>query len=443
MRTEGGAGHRCLPTEVVAADAALAVVDGALAVVAFLQLLRIHLRNQQLGWTRQKIFHLMIGSSNIGYLVYFIFTIVATCEGWQCWSHGCGFILMACPQILFLAAFLLLVSFWIDLCHQANDDEEDDDEHGYNEALLEKSKSKQGSPHVDGHMKCCFPRTIHIGSRQKFVILVIVLTFVSVISFSILIWIGRGKTPIDSSLVARVSLDIFSVAILLLGGALACYGKHRLIWNENVIADVLSRLLEQAEFSAISLPTIGFFEDIREEWKKDRPLYLRFEGSTLQRSHCACTRLPLHQNHPVRNTLHIFRVLLFSKMSKVRSEMASNEMWKVASLAAVSVTCFTSSAVLALVTNIPLEVLFYWHAAQSDHISSSVLIFLYYFIGSSVPSGFVLWVMREMPPRLVADSHRPARPTVVNFISERTTQNPQWRATVTSSQNKGLKSSPI
>ncbi|XP_065000434.1 tobamovirus multiplication protein 1-like isoform X1 [Musa acuminata AAA Group] len=360
MRTEGGAGHRCLPTEVVAADAALAVVDGALAVVAFLQLLRIHLRNQQLGWTRQKIFHLMIGSSNIGYLVYFIFTIVATCEGWQCWSHGCGFILMACPQILFLAAFLLLVSFWIDLCHQANDDEEDDDEHGYNEALLEKSKSKQGSPHVDGHMKCCFPRTIHIGSRQKFVILVIVLTFVSVISFAILIWIGRGKTPINSSLVARVSLDIFSVAILLLGGALACYG-----------------------------------------------------------------------------------VLLFSKMSKVRSEMASNEMWKVASLAAVSVTCFTSSAVLALVTNIPLEVLFYWHAAQSDHISSSVLIFLYYFIGSSVPSGFVLWVMREMPPRLVADSHRPARPTVVNFISERTTQNPQWRATVTSSQNKGLKSSPI
>lgn len=58
------------------------------------------------------------------------------------------------------------------------------------------------------------------------------------------------------------------------------------------------------------------------------------------------------------------------------------------------------------------------------------------FSGSSVPSGFVLWVMREMPPRLVADSHIPARPTVVNFISERTTQNPQWRATVTSSQNK-------
>ena len=69
--------------------------------------------------------------------------------------------------------FLKNCFYRIDLCHQANDDEEDDDEHGYNEALLEKSKSKQGSPHVDGHMKCCFPRTIHIGSRQKFVILVI------------------------------------------------------------------------------------------------------------------------------------------------------------------------------------------------------------------------------------------------------------------------------
>ncbi|WOL14518.1 tobamovirus multiplication protein 1-like isoform X1 [Canna indica] len=362
MRSEEGTGRRCLPREVVAADVALAVIDGALAVVAFLQLLRIHLRNRQLGWTRQKIFHLMIGSSNIGHLIYFICTLLATCEGWHCWSHGCGFALMACPQILFLAAFLLLVSFWVDLCHQANDNEDDDDERGYNETLLEKSSNKQGSPHVDGHRTCCFPRIVHVGSRQKFVILIIVLTFVSMIAFAILIWIGREKNPIKSSLVAEVYLYIFSVAILLLGGAVACYG-----------------------------------------------------------------------------------MLLFSKMSKVRSEMASTEMWKVASLAAVTVISFTSSAVLALVSNIPLQMLSYWHSEHSDDTSSSIFIFLYYFIGSSIPSGFVLWIMREMPPPLVTNSHMTARSTVVAFIRERNTatQNPQWRATVTSSQNKCLKASPI
>ncbi|WOL10998.1 tobamovirus multiplication protein 1-like isoform X1 [Canna indica] len=361
MWREGGAGRRCLPIEVVAADVTLAVVDGTLAIFAFVQLLRIHLRNQQLGWTRQKIFHLMIGSSNLGYLVYFISILVATCEGWKCWSHGCGFVLMACPHILSLSAFLLLLSFWIDLCHQANDDEEEDDEIGYNEALLQKSKSKESLLQVDGHRRSCFPRVIHVGSRQKFVIMVIVLTFLSMIAFSILIWIGKGKNPIDSSLVARVSLDIFSVAILLLGGALACYG-----------------------------------------------------------------------------------VLLFSKMRKVRSEMVSIEMWKVASLAAVSVTCFTLSAVLALVTNVPLQVFSYSHSADLDHISSSIFMFLYYFVGSSVPSGFVLWVMRDMPPRVIADNHRPASSTVISFIRE-TNQNPQWRATVTSSQSKlqRLKASPI
>ncbi|XP_074582395.1 tobamovirus multiplication protein 1-like [Curcuma longa] len=362
MGREGEAAMRCLPKEVAAADAVLAAVDGAVAVVAFLQLFRIHLRNQQLGWTRQKIFHLMIGSSNIGYLAYFISALVATCEGWQCWSHGCGFILMVYPQIIFFAAFLLLISFWVDLCHQASDDEEEDYERGYSEALLDKSMDKQGRPHVDGCRVFCFPRAIHVGSRQKFVILVIALTFISMIVFSILIWIGGRKNSIDSSLAARVYLYTFSVAMLLLGGALASYGT-----------------------------------------------------------------------------------LLFSKMSKVRSEMASTEMWKVASLAAVSVLSFTSSAVLALSTTVPLEMLSHWPPQHSENLISSIFIFLYYFIGSSVPSGFVLWVMRDMPPPHVAYTNRPSQSTVVTFIRERdsVSQNPQWRDTVTSSQNKCLKASPI
>ncbi|KAJ0985953.1 hypothetical protein J5N97_004309 [Dioscorea zingiberensis] len=217
-------GRSCLPPALAAADVILACVDGAIASAAFFQLLRIHFRNQQLGWTRQKIFHLMIGSSNIGYLIYFITTLVATCEGWLCWSHGCGFILMACPQILFLAAFLLLLSFWVDLCHQPNDEDEEDDGQGYNETLLEKSKIKPGLHHADGQRRCCSFRTIHVGSRQKYVIMVIGLTFICVVAFTLLIWVGRGKNPIDSSVMARVYLDIFSAVVLLLGGALACYG---------------------------------------------------------------------------------------------------------------------------------------------------------------------------------------------------------------------------
>ncbi|XP_072994577.1 tobamovirus multiplication protein 1 isoform X1 [Typha latifolia] len=348
----------CLPPATVAADAVLAAVDGGIAVLAFLQLLRIHLRNQHLGWTRQKIFHFMIGSSNIGFFVYFVCTLLATCEGWLCWSHGCGFVLMACPQILFLAAFLLLLSFWVDLCHQTNDEDEEDDERSYNEALLDKSESKPGLSHINVRRRCCSFRTIHVGSRQKFVILVIMLTFVFMVAFAVLIWAGRGKNPIDSSLMARVYLDIFSVANLLLGGALACYG-----------------------------------------------------------------------------------LLLFSKMRKVRSDMVSAEMWKVASLAAVSLICFTSSAVLALVTSVP--VFLHWYSVHSDSVSCSLFMFLYYFIGSSVPSGFVLWVMRDMPPQLATD--RPVQSTVVTFVRDRTTatQNPQWRTAVASSQNKALKASPI
>ncbi|XP_008793615.1 tobamovirus multiplication protein 3-like isoform X4 [Phoenix dactylifera] len=316
---KGGLGDgRCLPQTIVAAGAVLAVVDGGIAIVAFLQLLRIHLQNQELGWTRQKIFHLMIGSSNLGYLAYFIFTLVATCGGWLYWSDGCGFILMACPEILFLAAFLLLLSFWVDLCHQANDEDEEDDESSYNEALLEKSETKSSSLHTDGHRRCCSFRTMHIGNQQKFVILPKILLILH-------LWPGY-------------------------------------IW---------------ASFLSLSF----------------------------------------------------YQVVLWHAT--------------VASLAALTLVCFTLYAVLALATNIPLQVLSYRHSANLDSTSSSVLIFLYYFIGSSVPSGFILWVMRELPPHLAA--HRPEESREVTFIRESLidTRNLQWRTAVTSSQSKALKASPI
>ncbi|XP_028059951.1 uncharacterized protein LOC114263589 isoform X2 [Camellia sinensis] len=91
------------------------------------------------------------------------------------------------------------------------------------------------------------------------------------IASTILIWIGMGRNPVDSKVVARVYVDFSAVVTLLLGGALACYG-----------------------------------------------------------------------------------LVLFLKMRKVRSERASSEMRKVAGLAIVSVLCFTSSALVALFTDIPV-----------------------------------------------------------------------------------------
>ncbi|KQK09748.1 tobamovirus multiplication protein 1 [Brachypodium distachyon] len=349
-----GDGGGCLPLPIIAAEAALAAIDAAISAAAFVQLVRIHRHNQQHGWTRQKIFHIMIGLCNIVFVVYFMSTIIATCERWVCWVHGCGFVLMASPQILLLASFLLLLSFWVDLCHQTNDEDEDD-VRSHHEALLDRTKNKLSTRSADVCRKCC--PGIQLGSRQKFVILVLVLSFAVMLAFAILIWFGRGENPIDSSLLKKVYLDVFSVVVLVLGGALACYGA-----------------------------------------------------------------------------------LLFSKMSKVRSETVSTEKWKVASLAAVSLICFSSSAILALVTNVP--VLLYWYSTDADIINNAVILFLYYFIGSSVPSGFVLWVMRDMPQRPTVE--RPTQSRVVTLFRDRpsTTQDPQWRTAVTSS-NKALKSSPI
>ena len=41
------------------------------------------------------------------------------------------------------------------------------------------------------------------------------------------------------------------------------------MWKENVVADALSQLPEQAEFSAVSLPTSDFLKDIKMEWQED------------------------------------------------------------------------------------------------------------------------------------------------------------------------------
>ncbi|KAF7149943.1 hypothetical protein RHSIM_Rhsim02G0155900 [Rhododendron simsii] len=283
------------------------------------------------------------------YVVYFMLTLIAACKDWVCWSQSCGFIVMACPKILFLAAFLLLLSFWVDLCHQANDEDDEDEESSPRENLLERASNKSRSS-AESHRRCCSFRAIHVGSRQRVVILVTALIFILMITFAVLIWIGMGRNPIDSDLVARVYVDLFSIAILLLGGALACYG-----------------------------------------------------------------------------------LLLFLKMRKVRSERASSEMWKVAGLAVVSVLCFSSSALVALFTDTPM--LYHWHHQHVEAISTSLLLILYYLIGSSLPSAYVLWVMRELPPSIVVTVVEESR-TIAFIHDSAATINPQRWTAATSLQNQ-------
>ncbi|XP_022139925.1 tobamovirus multiplication protein 1-like isoform X2 [Momordica charantia] len=287
----------CFPRGLLVVHVGLALVDAIIAVLAFYQLARIQSRNSH-GWTRQKVFHILIGSSNLGYLAYFVLALFAACNGWPCWSGSCGFIFMAFPKILLLALFLLLLSFWVDLCHQPDDEDDEDEERSFEEGLLETISSKPSSSNTDWSKRWLPARLPHVGSRQNLVILVIAIIFVLTLAFALILWIGMGNKSIDSLVVVQVVyVDFFAVAILLLGCALACYG-----------------------------------------------------------------------------------LLLFLKMRKVRSERASSEILKVAGLAAISVICFTSSALVALLTNIPG--LYQWRQYHIYGASAytSILLITYYFI---------------------------------------------------------------
>ncbi|PKA48727.1 hypothetical protein AXF42_Ash018669 [Apostasia shenzhenica] len=194
-----------------------------------------------------------------------------------------------------------------DLCHQPNDDDEEDDDLSICESFLEKANAPPSRLHIHGR---CFPfGKVRLGSRQKYVILVIVLTFAFMVAMAILIYVGRRKNPIESSLVA-----------------------------------------------------------------------------------------------------------------------------KVASLAAVSLVCFTSSSALALATNCPI--LSYEHLDYFDSINCSASEFFYYIVGFSVPSSYVLWSMREMPPGFAADLPPQTREVIIIRDNPPAPPIPQWRTTVTNSQNK-------
>ncbi|XP_008444139.2 tobamovirus multiplication protein 1-like isoform X7 [Cucumis melo] len=288
----------CFPPFLFGVHVGLALLDAIIAVLAFYQLARIQSRDSR-GWTRQKVFHLLIGSSNLGYFAYFILALFAACNGWLCWSGSCGFVFMAFPKILVLALFLLLLSFWVDLCHQPEDEDDEDEERSFEEGLLEKISSKPSTSNTDWSRRWWLPvRLPHVGSRQNLVILVVTIIFVLTLAFAVILWFEMGNISIDSLVAVQVVyVDFFAVVTLLLGGALAVYG-----------------------------------------------------------------------------------LLLFLKMRRVRSERASSEISKVAGLAAVSVVCFTSSALVAILTNIPVSI--QWQ--RQYHIYgayTSILQITYYFIG--------------------------------------------------------------
>jgi len=127
-------------------------------------------------------------------------------------------------------------------------------------------------------------------------------------------------------------------------------------------------------------------------------------------------------------------------MSKVRSERASSEMWKVAGLAVVSVLCFTSSSFVALLTDVPM--LYYWGRQRVNVIYTSLFLILYYFIGSSIPSAFILWSMRELPPSVATNMQEAS---TITFIADgtATVQHSQRWTTAMSLQNQISRGSPI
>ncbi|KAH1066223.1 hypothetical protein J1N35_031210 [Gossypium stocksii] len=110
----------------------------------------------------------------------------------------------------------------VDLCHEADDEEEEDDQQGFIEALLQNSINRPRSSIADSRI--CYPfRLIHVGNRQKIVILV--------------------NHEVMTVYLIQVYVDLFAAAQLLLGGALAYYGlllcqKMRNVRSERASSEI-------------------------------------------------------------------------------------------------------------------------------------------------------------------------------------------------------------
>lgn len=343
-----GQSQSCLSLVMFTVYCSLATFDLLVAIVAGVQLLRHYLHNKRAVWTRQKVFHCLIGAANLGYVLYFTLTTVAACLGWTCFSTACGFILIV-PETLFLATFLLLLSFWVDLCNQANDNEEDDDEDmdcGYTRLPLSPDSLESGACNS---FRACLPcRRWHVRGRQRCVLIVVSIIFLLAVAFAALIWFGMYDNPLDSVKLAQVYVNFFTLVVLLSGGGLAGYG-----------------------------------------------------------------------------------LLLYTKMSRVRSGRASADISKVAGLAVASVVCFSLKASVVVMSDIiGLNI---WHVKRGNSQFSASMIFCYYVIGETVPSLVVLWVMRDLPPRSCDNSMNGRATTREVLIEDALVPDPNYLSQFVSS----------
>ncbi|CAM6090459.1 unnamed protein product [Calypogeia fissa] len=216
----------CLDAAETLVYTMLAGLDALITVVAFIQLLRLYFCNRHAGWTRQKVFHCLIVASNFGYSVYFVLNPVAACGNWACWPNACGFVLIAIPQTIFLATFLLLLSFWVDLCHQATDQDEEEEEDEADDGTYSPSSPGSGQSSVEKQSRrCCVCfRRLRVRGRQKNVIIAVLLMCALTVAFAALIWYGKGDNPVDSQTIAEAYSYFYAIITFLSGGGLAAYG---------------------------------------------------------------------------------------------------------------------------------------------------------------------------------------------------------------------------
>ncbi|CAK9181731.1 unnamed protein product [Ilex paraguariensis] len=335
---------------------------------------------------------------------------------------------MACPKILFLAAFLLLLSFWVDLCHQANDEEDEDEGCSSQEALLDKTNRPQSN--TDSHRKCCSFRCFRIGSRQRVVILVTVLVFMLMMASAVLIWIGMGKNSIDSSVVARVYVDLFAIAVLLLGGALASYGLVLFLKMGKVRSErAASEMWKVAGLAIVSV--------------------LCFTSSAFV---ALFTKIPVLYHWPQQEINDVRTSLLLIVYYFIGSSVPSAfVLWVMRELpASIVVNSQEESRTIAFISDSSMTLHPQrWTAATSLQNQRSFCVMMLrvdrkcvtefpcpeFEERSSVPSAFVLWVMRELPASIVVNSQEESR--TIAFISDSSmTLHPQRWTAATSLQNQ-------
>ncbi|XP_059448138.1 tobamovirus multiplication protein 1-like [Corylus avellana] len=94
---------------------ALCVSYAVVSLVALVQLLRIHLRVPEYGWTTQKVFHLMNFVVNgLRAVLFGLYKSVFLIR-----PKLLEMILMELPGLLFFSTYTLLVLFWAEIYHQA------------------------------------------------------------------------------------------------------------------------------------------------------------------------------------------------------------------------------------------------------------------------------------------------------------------------------------